>query len=210
MTAPKAKSGTFDPDTHTYRLANGQRVPSVTQVLRAVLPAWSAGEWYLQRGRAVHACVAMIARGQEFQHDPQISGQVAAARRFFAEVSPEPYDIEKPLFSERYGFAGTPDMIGRLDGRRMVFDWKSALYPEVQYQLAAYGLLSGERWGVAVAFNENGTYTMGHVHRLDGALRAGWLAMLAVHRILVDLGHGARGQEETDGDTEADNGQGQG
>ena len=72
----------FNEAAHQYTL-NGHDVPSVTQVLGDVLPGWRADDWYLERGRAVHACAAMIARGEEFDHDSVIAGQVAACRRFF-------------------------------------------------------------------------------------------------------------------------------
>ena len=78
---------TYDDATHTYAI-DGRPVPSVTDVLRDLLPCWQASEWHLQRGRAVHACCAMIARGVDFTHDPQISGQVSAARLWFASRGP--------------------------------------------------------------------------------------------------------------------------
>ena len=68
---------TFNDATHEYRIG-GRFVPSVTQVLGDLLPCFQAGEWYLERGRAVHACAAMIAKGIAFDHDEQIDGQVMA------------------------------------------------------------------------------------------------------------------------------------
>ena len=47
---------TFDEGAHAYTI-DSRPVPSVTQVLRDVLPMFHAEEYYLQRGRAVHAHV---------------------------------------------------------------------------------------------------------------------------------------------------------
>lgn len=46
-------------DNHEYSL-NGERVPGVTQIISEILGVvWSCAEWYLDRGRAIHACAAL-------------------------------------------------------------------------------------------------------------------------------------------------------
>ena len=130
---------TFDPIAHAYTL-DGRPVPSVTQVLADVVPGWRASDWCLQRGRAVHACAAMIARGHEFTNDPQIDGQVAACRRFFAEIRPTVALVETPVASDLYRYAGTLDLLVEWPGNRglVLVDFKSTLTPAVPYQLAGY------------------------------------------------------------------------
>ena len=118
-----------------------------TTVLRDLLPGWQASEWHMQRGRAVHACCAMLARGEQFEHDPQIDNQVKAARLWFEFYKPEVLCVETPMGSRRYQFAGMPDLVARIDGVRTVIDWKASLAPGVPYQLAAYAILYGEHAG---------------------------------------------------------------
>jgi hypothetical protein len=152
---------TFDPEKHEYRL-DGQRVPSVTQVIWDLLPGFEAGEWYLERGTAVHACAAMIAAGQDFEHDPVISGQVAACRRFFAEIKPQVLEIEHRVFSAEYQFAGTLDLWAMIAGHDVIIDWKSHVDERCGWQLAAYSLcLPGKiKTGYGVQLNDDGTYKM--------------------------------------------------
>lgn len=47
---------------------------------------------------------------------------------------------EASVFNRSQRYAGTLDAIGSIDGRRLIFDWKSGknVYPEVALQLAAY------------------------------------------------------------------------
>jgi hypothetical protein len=183
----------YDDANHTYTMG-GRRVPSVTQVLGDLLPQWQAGEWYLQRGRAVHACCAMIARGQEFEHDPQIVGQVTAARLWFAHVKPVIVVVEKPMFSRRYQFAGTPDLVCEIDGALTVVDFKASVGASVKYQTGAYGLLYAEhaggkapRWGVAVELHEDGTYRMTERYKIESAGRD-FLALLRAWNIRRECG----------------------
>jgi len=186
----------FNAETHTYSI-NGVTVPSVTQVLNDLIPGFQAGEWYLQRGTAIHACAAMIARGVAFEHDPQISGQVAACRRFFAEVKPFVMHVERSLFCSRAGFAGTFDMVANVCGKIMVVDWKASISNALPYQLGGYSLLLDEnagnslkesgvaysvRYGCGVQLNDDGTYKMTRVYDLRG-YKNGFLALLSAYNI---------------------------
>lgn len=51
-----------------------------------------------------------------------------------------PIHLERILWSHQFGYAGTTDWIGYVDGVLTVGDWKTgkAIYPEVALQLAAY------------------------------------------------------------------------
>lgn len=180
----------FDEQTHTYRI-DGRLVPSVTQVIRDVLPTWQGGtEWDMQRGRAVHACAAMIARGEEFEHDPAITGQVEACGRFFAELRVMPYVVEKAVYSSKYQYAGTLDLIAELPWGPTVVDYKATLGPTVPYQLAAYSIAEAEnndtdrwcRWGIGVELRENGTYQLSEKYNLT-RYRAEWLCLLTAWNV---------------------------
>ena len=157
---------TFDASSHTYRL-NGSPVPSVTQILRGVFPdmyAWIAdAKFAMQRGQAVHACAALIARGVEFDFDPAISGQVAACRKWFSDTGAVAMEVEKAVGHELYRYAGTVDLVAKLSGKLVIVDWKATVTPHCQWQLGAYEAAGkfGCKTGFAVQLNEDGTYNTG-------------------------------------------------
>ena len=58
----------------------------------------------------------------------------------------EPIILEVPLVSDLYGFGGTPDYIGLVNGRLEIVDFKTGgLFLSVVLQLAAYRQLAKER-----------------------------------------------------------------
>ena len=189
----------FDPAAHAYTI-NGRPVPSVTQVLADLLPCWRASDWHMERGRAVHACAALIARGVEFTADEQIAGQVAALRRFVVEVKPLVLAVECPVFSERYQYAGTFDLLTRRPGKLplMLVDYKSALTPVVPYQLAAYAAAYvGEvciGYGMGVEIHDDGTYKLSEVYDLRRYAQS-WLALLTSYGVRRKCGIGEAKEE---------------
>lgn len=71
----------------------------------------------------------------------------------------EPLMIEQKVYSLKYGFAGTTDIIGRVNGQLVVGDWKTSsnIYMEHLVQVSAYrealqemGHFTGERIGGVV------------------------------------------------------------
>lgn len=190
----------FDPIKHQYFI-NKRPVVNVTAVLRDLIPGWLASDWYLERGQAVHAAAAFIARGKSFTFDPVISGQVAALRKFFKEVKPVVIECEMPVYSEHHQYGGTLDLL--VDGRQnIIADFKSALTPSVPYQLAAYALAQNEMGlpivsrGYGVEIRENGTYKMSEIYELR-KYQQDWLSLLGTFNIRRKCG--IKQQEEIDG-----------
>ena len=179
---------TFDPEKHEYRI-NGRRVEGVTQVLRDILPGWKASEFFLGKGRAVHAAAAFVARGIAFEHDPRISGQVEAVRKFFREVKPTVIAVEQPVYSTRYLYGGTLDAVLIID-RSLVVDYKAHVTKATVYQCAAYSLALPKfvRHGIGIEFHDDGTYKMpDEIWDLKRPAQE-WLAMLTTFRIRERLG----------------------
>lgn len=190
----------FDADTHAYFIGR-HRVPSVTQVLRDILPGWMASEFFLGRGQAVHACAAMVARGIAFEHDPRIAGQVEAAKKFYREVQPEIIAIEEQVYSHRYQYAGTLDLMCRMGvgrDRLTIVDFKASLTDTIPFQCAAYALAriecegSAQEWitrwsGVGVELREDGTYRMSERVALKSYARD-WLHLLGAYNVRAKLG----------------------
>ena len=161
----------FDATTHTYR-HNGRVLPSVTQVLRAVIPQFQADKWYLDKGTAMHACAAFIAKGKRFNLTPEtealIGGRVHACRKWFADFKPEVLAVEEMVADENLLSVGTPDLECVLDLPkygvcRVVVDWKSTITPVCQWQLGGYAKASKHKpkFGMPVELREDGTYRVG-------------------------------------------------
>lgn len=56
--------------------------------------------------------------------------------------------VERPLVSLKYKFAGTPDLIAKIDGKLTIVDWKtgSGIYPEHFVQMGAYAIAYEEEF----------------------------------------------------------------
>jgi len=155
---------------HTvYKLADGQRVPSVTTYLGVLAkPALISWAWELgvqgldfrkvkdqagDIGTLVHYLVLCDLQGKE----PDLLDCSPNELRL-AEVSMskyqewkngqviEPILLETPLVSEVYKFGGTPDFYGKVGGKLTLLDFKTgkAIYDEAFYQVSAYKKLLEE------------------------------------------------------------------
>ena len=180
----------FDPIKHIYRL-DGKIIPSVTQILDELVPIqYKAGDWYLQRGRAVHAAAAFIARGIDFDFNEQIAGQVAAIRKFFAEVKPVRFAVEKRVYSKLYQYAGTLDLFAKINNKYCLVDYKSSMsIDRTGLQLGAYSLcmVNSISWGFCVEISEDGEYKMSEPMNLKNYRRE-FLALRATYAVRERLG----------------------
>lgn len=73
--------------------------------------------------------------------DGVIDGYVSAARAFCEKHLLGVLAVECQVFSDRFGYAGTVDMVARSkSGKVVIVDWKTSksLYPDNALQLAAY------------------------------------------------------------------------
>jgi hypothetical protein len=85
---------------------------------------------------------------------PAVLNCVNAALAWLAEHHVEPVANERRIYSRKYKFSGTADMIAKVDGVLTLLDWKSSksCYPEFRLQTAAY---------VAAYEEETGEYLQG-------------------------------------------------
>ena len=155
----------FDAEKHIYTY-NSSVIPSVTQVIGDLLPFQYADVWKAQRGKAIHACAAMIANDKQFVYDHRIDGYIDAIYKFFKEVNPVVIETEMMLASKKYRFAGTLDLFGIISGRHVILDYKSYLDEDrIGLQLAGYSLLLAEtgniiKYGYGVQIKADGNYSM--------------------------------------------------
>jgi hypothetical protein len=158
---------TFNEQDHSYWM-DGRRLPGVTETITRIAPyAFQVDEWYLQRGAAVHAAVALALRDELDPEsvDERIHGRVQSVLSFLRDARLTTVLLETPLASSRYRFAGTLDYLGEDEGGgRILADWKGSLCPQVEPQMGAYALLLEETphkspdKAVAVETHDDGSY----------------------------------------------------
>ena len=123
----------FDEATHTYTL-DGVVIPSVTQICAPITcgkyPPVGVVQQAAARGTRVHELCAlydMDALPDEIETG--LVGYVKAWAAFCRDYKPVWRHIELPLYGEidpGQPFAGTLDRIGKIDGRTLVVDIKTA------------------------------------------------------------------------------------
>lgn len=145
------------------------------------------------RGTEVHALAERLSHGEEVEVPDEIAGYVDAYVRFLDEHRVEPVHTEVTVYHTGYCYAGTLDLIARLDGRDglALIDLKTSkgVYGETALQVAAYRyaekmLVDGD----AVPMPEIAQTFVCHIR--DGAYSL--LPVEAGERQLVEFRHVAR------------------
>lgn len=91
-----------------------------------------------------------------------------AWQAFIKDLSVEIQEIEMPVYSKRFWYAGTPDRIATMNGKPTILDLKSSssIYPSMRLQLAAYQVAYEELKGgkikqrVIVQLMKDGKYKL--------------------------------------------------
>ena len=161
---------TFDPEKHEYR-ANGELVPSVTQVLgQWLLP--SGGAYHIntftgqtidaekfenarESGNAIHKGAAYLLEGKGLNWNalaPQLVAPLRRCEEWIKTFGVKPLYVEEPMYSKPLGVAGTPDVLctiyGDPHGLALV-DIKTGLVNDmVGPQTAAYEKLTRDSKGI--------------------------------------------------------------
>ncbi len=121
----------FEAASHTYTLG-GLRLPSVTEVLRPLIDAEYRGvakdvmERAATLGKAVHKLIELDLLNEldEDGLSDALRPYLAQWRAFRTLSGFEPILSEQIVYSARYGYAGTLDLFGRLNGRLALIDAK--------------------------------------------------------------------------------------
>ena len=184
---------TFTEDPHGYKL-DGAPVPSVTEVIgEAVGHIIRASEWHMNRGRVHHAIYAMIAKGLKFTYDEYSQPWIDGCRKFYSQVNPEIIGIELLTFSAVNQYAGTLDLLCRLNRKLTILDFKNTASATDALQCAGYAITYEEnatgkdkvKQVATVEINGDGTYHLGEI--VSGAAlmkaRREFLACRAVYAI---------------------------
>lgn len=148
-----------------YKLADGSIVPGVTTVLgiinKPALVKWANGlglkgidsSTYVDEtariGTLAHEMIQEYLGGPKWDRNDFDAGEIDIAENsilsFFewekqTGAKMNTSAIELPMVSEAYGFGGTVDWYGDIDGKKWLVDIKTAkaLFPEHEYQVSAY------------------------------------------------------------------------
>lgn len=153
----------FTEETHEYRWGD-RIVPSVTGIIGELRKVTLGRyEYYVNVftgnvidaetvrdagdfGTAIHAACALIVRGGHDgldweALDADLIPPLKQFEKWLEEWSPEIILVEEPMYSQRYGYAGTSDIIARiprLKNRIAVIDLKTGVYTMVGPQTSAY------------------------------------------------------------------------
>ena len=100
-------------------------------------------------GNEAHKRMEWIVKGRvgsEPAVGPEAAIAVNAGERFLDENKVEMVMSEQTVWSEKFEFAGTLDMLAKVGGQLAVVDWKTskAIYPEARLQVAAYAIAVDE------------------------------------------------------------------
>lgn len=145
----------FDEATHTYTL-NGRQIDGVTTILKRLSRAAyrfvdkSVMERAAALGTAVHKLIELDIAGtlDEDALDAELLPYLASWRRFVATSGFRPMKSEERVWSERYGFAGTMDLLGELHDYIALIDAKRCAQVPVTAgpQTAGYEIAARERF----------------------------------------------------------------
>jgi hypothetical protein len=93
------------------------------------------------RGTLIHSYAQRLAAGEEVDVPDEYDGHVQSYLAFAEAWRPEEFVVERPFYSRKFKYAGTPDLVALLaDGCTWMLDYKTGdkgIYAEAAIQLAA-------------------------------------------------------------------------
>ena len=102
---------------------------------------WAERDAAARRGTEVHALGEQLVHGRQVEVPDELSGHVESYVRFLDRWQPDPILTEVTVYHRQYDYAGTLDLICKMDGATWLLDLKtgrSGVYGETALQLAAY------------------------------------------------------------------------
>ena len=171
---------TFDKSNHIYHW-NGKQLPSVTEILEKT--GWIDKTWFTDdarnRGTATHEAIRLYLQ-DDLDPDsvhPEVQPRLDAAKQFLHDMKVEPIHIEVPMaciLTPGQPYAGTPDLVCKMDGAITVIDWKNAAVESCWWpmQMKMYSRLDEikklkDARLHSVRLLEDGTYRMSKNYRDD-------------------------------------------
>ncbi len=160
----------FDPEKHVY-FVDGIRYPSVTEIIAESDGYGTAANFFTReaaiRGNFIHRIVELdiLDRLDTDSIDQALMPYYTAWKKFRQENMLTVESVEKPMASPVFMYAGTPDIVGTLNGEKTILDLKSgAPSPATGVQIAGYKVFLGVEGllyrPVALHLQENGKYKL--------------------------------------------------
>jgi len=152
----------FDQEKHEYRVGDSV-LPSVTQIIHGVFgsrPWWNENSAKI--GTALHRACELESKGM-LDHtsiDPLIQGRFQGFVRFRELSDFIITGNEKRLYSDKYWFAGTIDIIAEHNGNKAILDIKSSLDPSAFIQIGAYSIMEPCREAYVLELMPSGKYKL--------------------------------------------------
>ena len=155
----------FDEGKHVYTW-NEKVVPSVTQILSRVGVRsredshWNSisGSEFIhdntaaEFGTAFHDVAQYIVQGIKCSYDPALEPWVVGLKKYIEEhmLLYRDIKVEKPLYSKKYGYAGTYDLFAFNKEIPVLDDWKTSTQFQKHWRLqtVAYEQLIRENYGI--------------------------------------------------------------
>ena len=151
----------FKEETHEYFVKN-IRVPSVSEILRVggfteEMP-WKAAKVKAVLGTYVHHAARLYLDNNldEATVVDDVAEYFAGVKQFLDKECADKSCVivkERPLYSTRWGFAGTCDLVILKKKKYILIDYKTSneIYPATALQLAAYATLIEENLGIKIS-----------------------------------------------------------
>lgn len=148
----------FQEDGHIYRDIEGNKLPSVSEILQSS----GASDFSFVKpevmkraqdfGTAFHKVSLLMEQGNLKSYDPAMEPWIANLRLWIEVAKPSWTIMEKPIASYAWKFAGTPDRFGSvLKFKDAVLDYKTGAYsPAHAIQTAAYQIIIEENLKIKV------------------------------------------------------------
>ncbi len=153
---------TFSESGHVYTW-KGEPVPSVTSILKEWVRVDIGQGWYVstftgqivdadtfeaagRMGTAIHDILHAYLEDDldEYNTSPELLKALAQFKEWQKVFRPETLHFEAKMYSEKYGVAGTCDLIAMIGRHKFIIDYKSGAYSTAGPQLAAYEKLYQE------------------------------------------------------------------
>lgn len=171
----------FIEEGHIYTF-DGQEVPSVSEIIRFISKEVYGDideetlQYAAERGTAIHKACEVLDEYGIVECTNDILPYLMAYKAFLEEHTVEWELIEQSLYSPDYGYAGTIDRYGMLDGNKVVLDIKSCSKIQkvlVKAQLNGYFYLATDNdYEVdslyCLQLKPSGKYTLYEVSKREG------------------------------------------
>ena len=104
--------------------------------------AWRQSSGAMKKGTEIHSIAEKLLMNENVNFVPsEIQNSIKGVAQIIEWLKPEVMFMEATVWNMTKGYAGTCDLIAKIDGETWLIDWKSSkdVYPDMGLQLSAYG-----------------------------------------------------------------------